>query len=177
MFTACSLCFAGGPATEQSLGNVKQIEPPKKVEVEFAYDGLSKVQEHFTLGLGLGGNPMIGYVEKDGFGYPRSEYGFTWCLGFGYTWVTGQPTEKQLNEALEFIRSKQGMFVDEKELPSLVRQETGIESLSYFELGSWAVILPVNVETGRMWILNDNTRVRLGFGLPTLISFGINFDY
>jgi len=172
-----SACFGGGPVSERDLSEVKQIETPKKVEVEFAYDGMSKIDRHLTLGLGLGGNPMVGYVEKDGFGYPRDEFGFTWCLGFGYTWFSGQPTEKQIRQALDSIRGKQGTFVNEKDIPSLVRQETGIESLDYFEIGSWALLLPVNIEKGKMWILNDNTRARLGFGLPTLVSFGINFDF
>jgi hypothetical protein len=129
------------------------------------------------LGIGLGGNPMIGYVEKDGFGYPKCEYGFTCVLGFGYTWVSGQPTEKQIKDALEAISVKKGVFVNEKDIPSLVREETGVNSLNYVTAGTALLILPVNIEMGTMWIWNDNMRTRLGFGLPTLISFGVNYDF
>lgn len=170
-------CFAGGPVVTPKLEEVKKSEPVKLVAVEFSYDELSKVKKHLTLGLGFGGNPMIGYVEKDGFGYPKCEYGFTWVLGFGYTWVSGQPSETQLKSALDAIRTKYGASVDEKKLPSLVRTELGINSLNYMEFGTCALIVPLNLEMGRMWILNDNTRARFGFGLPTLVSFGINWDF
>ena len=160
----CSISYAGGPATP----------PPVPA---YTYDDFSKVEDHFTCGLGLGGNPMLGYVEKDGFGYPKCEYGFTWVFGFGYTWISGQPTEKQLKDALEAVSVKNGALVNKNDIPSLVREETGINSLQYVTAGTALLVLPINIEMGTMWILNDNTRTRLGFGLPTLISFGINFDF
>ena len=160
----CSISYAGGPATFTPVA-------------AFASDDFNKVEKHFTYGLGLGGNPMFGYVEKDGFGYPKCEYGFTWAFGFGYTWVSGQPTKKQLKDALKAIRDKNDVLVKEKDVPSLVRKEIGINSLQYVTAGTALLVLPINIEVGRMWILNDNTRTRLGFGLPTLISFGINFDF
>lgn len=173
-----SMTFAGGPINAPDLNEVvKPTEKPKMVNVEFSYDSLYKVKKHFTCGLGFGGNPMMGYVEKDGFGYPKCEYGVTWVLGYGYTWVSGQPTEKQIKAALESISSKYGAFVEEKKIPSLVRDEIGIKQLSYVEFGTVALIVPLNLEMGTMWILNDNTRTRLGFGFPTLISFGINWDF
>lgn len=168
----CSVAYAGGPIVK-----AKQAEQPKKVVVAYAYEDLNGTEKHFTCGIGLGGNPMIGYVEKDGFGYPKCEYGFTCVLGFGYTWVSGQPTERQLKDALASISAKKGMLVNEKDLPSLVREETGVNTLQYVTAGTALLVLPVNFEMGTMWILNDNTRTRLGIGLPTLISFGINFDF
>lgn len=173
--------FAGGPVPTLRLENVKitevATEKPKMVAVEFAFDDLAKIKKHFTVGIGLGGNPLIGLVEKDGFGYPKCEYGVTCVAGYGYTWISGQPTEKQLKAALEAIRSKNGAFVDEKNIPSLVREETGIKELKYVEFGTFAAIVPLNLEMGTMWLLNDNVRTRLGFGLPTLIAFGVNFDF
>ncbi len=168
----CSVSYAGGP-----IEKISKAEQPKKVVVAYAYEDLSKTEKHFTCGIGLGGNPMAGFVEKDGFGYPKSEYGFTCVLGFGYTWVSGQPTERQLKDALASISAKKGMLVSEKDLPSLVREETGVNTLQYVTAGTALLILPVNFEMGTMWILNDNTRTRLGIGLPTLISFGVNFDF
>jgi len=171
------ISFAGGPAIAPNLEEVKQAEKPKMVAVDLAFDDLNKISKHWTVGIGLGGNPLIGMVEKDGFGYPKCEYGFTCVAGYGYTWVSGQPTEKQLKEAMDAIRSKYGAFVDEKRIPSMVRDEVGIKELKYVEFGTIAVLVPLNLEMGTMWVLNDNLRTRLGFGLPTLISFGVNLDF
>ena len=64
-----------------------------------------------------------------------------------------------------------------EDLPAMVRDETGIKTLNYIELGTVALIVPLNAEMGTQWILSDNLRTRLGFGLPTLISFGVNYDF
>lgn len=178
-----SAAFAGGPLMTPSLDQVTKTSPaekekPKMTAVEFAYDDMAATSRHLTVGIGLGGNSLIGLVEKDGFGYPKGEFSYLNCvLGLSYTWYSGQPTKAQLKSALDSIKSKDGAYVNEKELPSLVRKETGIEALNYFEVGSWALIAPINLEVGTMWILNDHARTRLGFGLPTLISFGINWDF
>jgi hypothetical protein len=168
-------CFAGGPVggTNTVSGN---SEEPKKVAVEFAHDDFSKTSTHWTVGLGLGGNQLVGMVDKDGYGYPSRDYGLSCLLGIDCTWYSGQPTESQIKQALASIKSKNGAMVSEKDLPSLVRDETGINSLNYFEVGTVALLIPANVEFGKMWILSDNVRTRFGFGLPTLISFGINYD-
>jgi hypothetical protein len=171
------ISFAGGPVYSLKIEKMEITEKPKMVAVEFAYDDFNKVNRHFTAGLGLGGNPLIGFVEKDGFGYPKCEYGITCVAGYGYTWISGQPTEKQIRSALDAIRSKKGAFVDVKKIPSMVRDEVGIKELKYVEFGTFAALVPLNLEMGRMWILNDNVRTRLGFGLPTLISFGMNLDF
>ena len=171
------ISYAGGPVYTRGLEEVRKEEKPKMVEVEFAYNDLYKIRSHFTVGLGFGGNPMFGFVEKDGFGYPKCEYGVTWVAGYGYTWFCGQPTKKQIKAALDSISSKYGAFVEEKKLPSLVREALGITQLQYVEFGTFAVLVPLNLEMGNMWILSDNTRARLGIGLPTLVSFGINFDF
>ena len=172
-----SICFAGGPVVAPSLGEgQKPVEKPKLVNVDLA-DELYNINKHWTIGIGLGGNPLIGIVEKDGFGYPKCEYGVNCVLGYSYTWISGQPSESQIKSAIESIKSKNGNFVEEKKLPSMVRDEVGIKQLNYVEVGTWAAILPINLEMGTMWILSDNWRTRLGFGLPTLISFGINYDF
>jgi len=175
MMIFSTVSFAGGPIRAPKIEEVTPAA--KKVAVEFAFEDMAKINKHFTVGIGLGGNPLLGFVEKDGFGYPKCEYGITCVLGYGYTWISGQPTETQLRNALASVKSKYGPFVDEKKIPSLVRDETGIKELKYVEIGTVAAILPLNFEMGTMWILNDNVRTRLGFGLPTLISFGINYDF
>lgn len=174
-----AVCFAGGPVTTQSTGEGgnKPAASMKMVAVEYISNDYYKVTKHFTCGIGFGGNPLLGFVEKDGFGYPRCEYGLTSVLGFGYTWISGQPTEKQLSSALDAIRSKKGAMIEEDKIPFTVRDEVGIKELQYVEFGTVALIVPLNLEMGTMWLLNDNVRTRLGFGLPTLLSFGINFDF
>ncbi len=172
---ACNV-HAGGPVTVRELSEVKPVEKAKMTLIEYAYDDFSKVAKHFTLGIGWGGNPMIGYVEKDGFGYPKCEYGVNTLLGIGVTWFSGQPTEAQIKEALARVRSEKGAYVKEKDVPSLVREAVGIQSLNYLEVGTVLLIVP-EIEIGTMWILNDSTRTRFGFGFPTIISFGINWDF
>ena len=167
---------AGGPVTEQPLPG-KTEEKPKMTAVEYAYDDLAKISDHWTAGIGFGGTTLIGKVKKDGFGYQYSEVGFSSLLGIGFTWYSGQPTEAQINDALAKIRGENGAMVPEKDLPSMVRGATGITSLNYFELGTVALILPLNAEIGKQWIWSDNWRARLGVGLPTLISVGINYDF
>ena len=122
------------------------------------------------MGLGFGGSPIIGFVEKDDYGYPRTEYGLITGIGFGMTWFKGYPSPDEINSAVKSVKSKNSNISD-KDLPSAVRAELGINSLSYVGLGI------VNAEMGTEWILGDNVRTRLGIGLPTLISFGINFDF
>jgi len=177
LLCSSSFVFAGGPMVAPKSEEVaRPVEKPKLVNVDLA-DDLYNISKHWTIGIGLGGNPLIGLVEKDGFGYPQCEYGVTCVLGYGYTWISGQPTQAQIKAAIESIKAKNGNFVDEKKLPSMVRDEVGIKQLNYVEIGTWAAILPINAEMGMMWILSDNWRTRLGIGLPTLISFGINYDF
>jgi hypothetical protein len=175
------VAFAGSPIPSPANESPKTVErtseKPKMVPVEYISNDYFNVTRHFTCGIGFGGSVLAGFVEKDGFGYPKCEYGVTSLLGYGYTWITGQPTEKQIRSALEAIRTKNGALIDEKKIQSAVRDEVGIKELKYVEIGTVAAILPLNAEMGTMWLLNDNVRTRLGFGLPTLISFGINFDF
>jgi hypothetical protein len=171
-------CFAGGPMESQKIGEAKKPTAQlKMIAIDYISSDYFKVNKRFTCGIGFGGSPWVGFVEKDGFGYPKCEYGITGVLGYGYTWISGQPTEKQLKSALDAIRSKNGALIEESKVASMVRQEVGIKELKYVEFGTVALVVPLNFEMGTMWILNDNTRTRLGFGLPTLISFGINFDF
>ena len=88
-----SVVFAGGPVPVIQLENNKNVENPKSIEkpvekpkmipIEYISNAYFKTSKHFTAGIGFGGNPMIGFVEKDGFGYPKCEYGVTWVLGYG----------------------------------------------------------------------------------------------
>lgn len=178
MLTAlCGAAIAGGPVSFQPVPEKSAVEKPKMTAVEFSYDDLSKLSEHWTIGIGLGGTTMIGKVWKDGIGYPSSEIGFTSLLGIGFTWYSGQPSDAQIKDALAKIRSEKGAMVAVDDLPAMVRDATGVTTLNYLELGTVALIVPLNAEMGTQWILSDNLRTRLGFGLPTLISFGVNYDF
>jgi len=185
-----SFAFAGAPAptTERpyhfDTGKVSQPAAPKAPAAPKlpASEKVSPVviSKHFTWGLGLGGNPILGYVEKDQYGYPRTEYtgpfyGINWVLGFGVTWYKGQPSAEDMNAAVQRIK-KANPSVSDKELPLLVRKELG-NSVTYVGLGTALIAVPVNAEMGIQWILSDNCRTRLGIGLPTLLCFGINWDF
>jgi hypothetical protein len=128
------------------------------------------ISKHFTCGLGLGGSPLLGFVEKDNYGYPRTEYGLISGIGFGMTWFKGNPSAENINAAVKRVKANNPAISD-ADLPSAVRKELGINTLSYVGLGI------LNAEMGTEWILSDSMRTRFGFGLPTLISFGVNFDF
>jgi hypothetical protein len=173
VFIAQASAFAGAPAptTERAIPVEKVATPPAAPTQPASETGKPLViSKHFTLGLGFGGSPIIGFVEKDDYGYPRTEYGLISGIGFGMTWFKGNPTPEQINSAIQSVKAKNSNISD-KDLPSAVRTELGINSLSYVGLGI------LNAEMGTEWILGDNVRTRLGIGLPTLISFGINFDF
>lgn len=168
-FAFGSAAFAGAPSptTERPIPVEQVTPPPPPPPVSINPNIISK---HFTLGLGFGGSPIIGFVDKDFYGYPRDEYGLISGIGFGYTWFSGYPTPAQIIAAVRAVRSKNPKISD-KDLPSKVRSELGINHLTYVELGI------INAEMGYEWILSDNARTRLGFGIPTIVSFGINFDF
>ena len=169
-----SFVFAGAPAPTSERpypvdsGKVSQTAAPKAPIAEKASPVV--ISKHFTCGLGLGGNPLIGFVEKDQYGYPRTEYGLCTGIGFAMTWFNGQPSAEEIKAASNKVKAK-NPGVDEKDIPSLVRKELGVTSLSYVGLGI------LNAEIGTEWILSDNMRTRFGFGLPTLVSFGVNWDF
>jgi len=165
--------FAGAPApTMERPIPVERVAPPPPPPVAPAPVSAMPVviSKHFTLGLGLGGSPLIGFVEKDNYGYPRTEYGLISGIGFGMTWFKGCPTPEQINAAAKTVKAN-NPGVSDKELPALVRKQLGITSLSYVGLGL------LNAEMGTEWIIGDGMRTRFGFGLPTIISFGVNFDF
>ena len=165
--------FAGAPApTMERPIPVERVAPPPTTPAAPAQtSGMPVViSKHFTLGLGLGGSPLIGFVDKDNYGYPRDEYGLISGIGFGMTWFKGYPTPEQINAAVKTVKSNNPGVTD-KDLPSLVRKQLGITSLSYVGLGI------INLEMGTEWIISDSMRTRFGFGLPTIISFGVNFDF
>lgn len=161
--------FAGAPAptTERPIPVEKVTPPPPPPPVSISPIVISK---HFTLGLGFGGSPLIGFVDKDNYGYPRDEYGLISGIGFGYTWFNGYPTPAAVYSAVKSVKAKNPNISD-KDLPSKVRDELGVNRLTYVELGV------INAEMGYEWILGDSVRTRLGIGLPTIVSLGINFDF
>ena len=166
-------CFAGAPAptTERPVPVEKVTPPPPPPPAPSTKGGTPLViTRHFTLGLGLGGSPIIGFDDKDNYGYPRDEFGLCTGFGFAMTWFKGQPTAEDVNAAEARVK-KNNPGIADKDVPSAVRTELGVNSLSYVGLGV------INAEMGNEWILSDNVRTRLGIGLPTLISFGINFDF
>lgn len=161
--------FAGAPApTTERAVPVEQVAPPPPPP-PVSVNPLV-ISNHFTLGIGLGGNPWIGFVDKDNYGYPRDEYGLISGIGFGYTWFSGYPTADEIYAAAKAVKAK-NPDISDKDLPSQVRKELGVNRLTYVELGI------LNAEMGYEWILGDSVRTRLGIGLPTIISFGINFDF
>jgi len=167
--------FAGAPApTMERPIPVERVAPalrPTPPSAPAQGSGMPVViSRHFTLGLGLGGSPLIGFVDKDNYGYPRTEYGLISGIGFGMTWFKGFPTPEQINAAVKTVKAN-NPGVSNKDIPSLVRKQLGITSLSYVGLGL------LNAEIGTEWIVSDNMRTRFGFGLPTIISFGVNFDF
>jgi hypothetical protein len=172
MIAIGTVSFAGAPSptTERPIP-VEQVTPPPPPPPPPAPTVKPLViSKHFTLGLGLGGNPLIGFVEKDQYGYPRTEYGLCTGIGFAVSWFKGNPSAENISAAENKVR-RANPGVDEKQIPSLVRKELGINSMSYVGLGI------LNAEMGTQWIISDNMRTRLGIGLPTLISFGVNIDF
>jgi len=171
MFILPVSVFAGAPSptTEKPIP-VEQVTPPPMPPQPQEEVNPLVISKRFTLGLGLGGNPLIGFVEKDQYGYPRTEYGLCTGIGFAVTWFKGQPSPDDIATAVAKVRSA-NPGIEEKKIASLVREELKVKSLNYVGLGV------LNAEMGTEWILSDNMRTRLGFGLPTLISFGINFDF
>jgi hypothetical protein len=175
VFVCQASAFAGAPAptTEKPIPIEQVTPPPAPAPVPQPAPETAKplvISKHFTLGLGIGGSPIIGFVEKDDYGYPRTEYGLISGIGFGMTWFKGNPSAEDINAAVKTVK-KNNPSISDADLPSAVRSQLGVNSLSYVGLGI------LNAEMGNEWILSDNVRTRLGIGLPTLISFGINFDF
>lgn len=134
-------------------------------------------ENHFTFGpIGYSGNPFLGVMTKNGYGYPKSEFGLTNWLGFGYTWIFGIPSDEEILDAVIKVKAEYGEDVKGYELPKLVRTEINKGMANYFTFGTVALILPLNIEYGWMWYY-DYARFRLGLGLPALIAFGVNFDF
>lgn len=183
LFVFEGAAFAGAPApiTERPIPVEQFTPPPPPPPPPSAAVKPLVISKHFTWGLGLGGNPIVGIVEKDEYGYSHTEYtapfyGINWVLGFGVTWYKGQPSPEDISAAVQRIKQSNPAVTD-KELPSLVRKKLNVNSLTYVGLGTALLVVPVNAEMGIQWIINDNTRTRLGIGLPTLICFGINWDF
>ncbi|MFH1709461.1 MAG: hypothetical protein ABH860_00125 [bacterium] len=173
LFISQASAFAGAPAptTERPIP-VERVSAPPTPPSAPAADSVNPlvISKHFTCGIGFGGSPLIGFVEKDPYGYPRTEYGLISGIGFGMTWFKGYPSADAINAAVAIVKAN-NPGVSDKDLPSLVRKQLGITSLSYVGLGI------LNAEMGTEWIVSDSMRTRFGFGLPFLVSFGVNFDF
>jgi len=169
-FNAAAFAGAPSPTTERPIP-VERVSPPPPPPTpsKSAVEPLV-ISKHFTVGLGWGGNPLIGFVEKDQYGYPRTEYGLCTGIGFAMTWFKGNPSAEEIRDAEARVRAA-NPDVAEKDIPSLVRKDLGMSTLSYVSLGL------LNAEIGYEYILSDNIRTRLGIGLPAIISFGINWDF
>ncbi len=161
--------FAGAPAptTEKPIP-VEQVAPPPPPPTVTVKPVV--VSRHFTLGLGIGGSPIIGFVDKDNYGYPRDEFGLISGIGVGMTWFKGYPEPAEIEAAVRAVKEKDPGISDE-DLPSKVREQLDKNPLTYVGLGI------INAEMGYEWVLSDNVRTRLGIGLPTIVSFGINLDF
>ena len=145
------------------------------IDKEFAL--LKTNQTHFTFGLGMAGNPFLGAVNKDGFGYPKNELGLSNWLGFSYTWIYGAPSEEEINDAFKQIKAEYGKDnIRPYEIPRLIKSKINKGVFNYFTAGTVYLLFPLNFEGGWMWV-SDNVRFRLGLGLPVLLAFGINFDF
>jgi len=132
---------------------------------------------HFTFGLGMAGNPFLGAVNKDGFGYPKNELGLSNWLGFSYTWIHGVPSEEEIDDAFKQVKAEYGKDnIRSYEIPRLVKSKINKNVFNYFTAGTVFLLYPLNFEVGWMWV-SDNVRFRFGLGLPVLLAFGINFDF
>ena len=121
--------FAGAPApTTEKPVPVQEVTPPPPPPPPPPKPVVRPlvISKYNTWGIGLGGNPIIGVVEKDQYGYPHSEYtgpfyGIDWVLGFGMTWYSGSPTADQLSATEDSIRAA-NPGVANGDVPSLVRR-------------------------------------------------------
>jgi hypothetical protein len=176
--------FAGAPTPVMERPVPVETYTPAPTPAPVADDQMAKpliISKHGTWGIGLGGNPIIGIVEKDQYGYPRSEYtgpfyGINWVLGFGVTTFSGQPSADEINTAVIKVK-KANPGIADKDIPNAVRTELGNNPLTYVHLGTALLVLPINAEIGYQWIISDNCRTRLGVGIPTILCFGINWDF
>jgi hypothetical protein len=163
--------FAGAPAPTTERPQAEQAAPaPAPAEPGMGTADPSVISRHFTLGLGFGGSPLIGFVDKDGICYPRDEYGLISGIGFGFTWFSGYPSIADMKAAVRSVK-RNNPGISESDIPTKARNLLDINHLTYVELGI------LNAEMGYEWLLTDNVRTRLGIGLPTLISVGINLDF
>ncbi len=163
--------FAGAPAPTTEKPKAEVVTPPTPpAEPALGAADPSVITNHFTIGLGFGGSPLIGFVDKDGIDFPRDEYGLISGIGFGYTWFSGYPSVADMKAAVIAVK-KNNPGISDSDVPTQARNMLGVNHLTYVELGI------LNAEMGYEWLLTDNVRTRLGIGLPTLISLGINLDF
>ncbi len=182
LFVTSGIAFAGAPAptTERPIP-VEEVAPPPPPPAPTApiVEPLV-ITKHNTWGIGLGGNPLVGIVEKDQYGYPHTEYtgpfyGVNCVLGFGMTWYKGQPSAEDLTAAANTAKAT-NPGISDSDLGAAVRKELG-NTVSYVGLGTALLVVPVVAEAGIEWVWDNNSRTRLGIGIPTIICLSINWDY
>jgi hypothetical protein len=182
LLVASFAAYAGAPSpmTERPVP-VEEVAPaPVPAAPAAAAVKPIVISKHDTWGIGLGGNPLVGIVEKDQYGYPYSEYtgmgyGINCVLGFGTTWFSGQPSAADLSRTADKIKAADPRITDE-DLGVAVRKELG-NTLTYATLGTALLVVPLNAEVGIQWVWGNNTRTRLGIGIPTILCLSINWDY
>ncbi len=136
-----------------------------------------RIESVFTVGFGLSGAPGLGVVNKNRLGFPISEYGITDLIGFSYTWVKGGPSNDDITTSAFFVEQNYTIS-DSKQFKELIFDELKSRyKIKYFSIGLCMIPPNFNLEWGRMFILSPNARARIGFGFPTLLTFGINYDF
>ena len=128
----------------------------------------------YTGGVGIN-NTGVGAITKDGLGFPRNIYGLNTLLGYSSTVVYGQPSIDEVVRV--YNKSKTSVINKQKRPLSLLKDEFKNSTFYYFEFGNWYMFLPVYFYWGQIIMLDDNSRIKWGMGLPTLLSIGYSFDF
>jgi hypothetical protein len=162
-----------------------------EVGLEEEIHKLKEERISFTLGigtsnLGLYSSFKTGILAKDGFGYPKGEIDLSWwgdsLFGLGYTWTFELPSGTEIEKtARATIEKQQGRNLQSSELSELVRKELNKDRLSYITVGLLGSIPPIwltllSFEFGWMWLVENNVRIKLGLGWPTVLGCDLHFD-
>jgi len=149
-------------------------------KIDYKVIELSKTTSYKTTGLGLFcGNVLLGKVYKNELGYPKKEFGLNHWLGFSRTWILNNPTQNEIKKAITSVYSQNNYYkLDKNEINLQIKKELNHNVVNYISASTALLIVPVNLEYGWMFLSEDgNIRSRIGFGLPTIVSVGVNFDF
>ncbi|OQY09699.1 MAG: hypothetical protein B6I28_02520 [Fusobacteriia bacterium 4572_132] len=141
---------------------------------------LTTIHSYKTTGLGLFcGNVLLGKVYKNELDYPQKEFGLNHWLGFSHTWILNNPTQSEIKKAVTSVYSQNNSYkLNKNEIKLQIKKELNHNIVNYVSIGTALLIIPANLEYGWMFLSKDgDTRTRIGFGLPTIISVGVNFDF